>query len=187
MLRTVTDSSLPDVLAIVGDPSTAERYAEWLTPAYDVDVATPPFEGDPPTDASVVVLDWSFDPTVRRAVLDAGGGRPAPAVVAICEGIPESDPIEAGVHDYLLAPVDDGVLRAAVERAYNQWAYRKWLGTYLDATADYDAETGIPSEIPPEVAEARDGMDLTLEELVAELDYSTLFRALLSDREDDET
>lgn len=179
------DPSLPTVLIVHGDRSTAGTYAEWLSTGYRTRVAPAAAPVDAPDQVDVVILDWGVEPPVREAVLEADDGPLAEAaVLAVDEGVPATDPIDAGADDYLLSPLGEGQLRAAVERAYLQRAYRKWVDEYVDATSDVD-EGEFPPELPPPVEDAQEAMDLTLSELVEEVAYSTLFRALLERREED--
>lgn len=174
----MSDPSLPTVLVLHADATTAERYVDWLAPGYDVEAVPPDGELDLDLDAAdVVVLGWSVPGPVRRAVLDEADG----AVLAVTEGVPATDPIDEGAAEYLVAPVGEGDLRAAVERAFLQRAYRRWLAEYLDATDDLDPEATLPPDQPSDLAETQGAMDATLVELLAEVPYSTLFRTLLDD------
>lgn len=180
----VSDPALPAVLVVHGDRSTAAAYAEWLSTGYETHVASPWTPIDPPVSIDVVILDWGLDPSVRERVLD-----PDPdalddaAVLAVDEGVPASDPIDAGADDYLLSPLGEGELRAAVERVFLQCAYRRWVDEYVEATDDVEGEA-VPPELAASIEESHEAMEMTLSELVEQVPYPTLFRALLERRDD---
>lgn len=177
----MSDPSLPTVLVLHGDPATAERYVDWLAAGYDVEAATPD-EAVELDAVDVVVLDWSVPQSIRRTVLDEVDA----AVLAVTEGVPATDPIDGGAAEYLVGPVGEGDLRAAVERTFLQRAYRRWLSEYVDATEDVDPDAVFPPDQPSDLVETQEAMDAALVELLEEVPYSTLFRTLLDEASDPE-
>ena len=146
-------------VAIVDDPDRARALAEDLS-GYDAS-AQEPSALETPGEFDVVVVDWAA-PVAGRLAADRDTR--SWAVIAVVEGVPETDPVGAGADGLVVRPVDADALRATIDRVAVQRAY---LGAVRGAAAD-----DSPGDWR---AAADDLLDALHDELTAE----ELFRRLL--------
>ncbi len=179
--------SEPAIVVAHREDTAAERYAGWLPDGYDARVVPP----DPVAIAraadrvAVLVLDWGLSTGRRGELLLGLADRGVePGVLAISKGIPESDPVGAGAHNYLLTPVGEPEFAAAVENVYLQWLYDRRLNDYVDTTTVGRPDCGatVPmAENDAGVRAARERADEVLDDLTERMRFSTLFRTLIDD------
>lgn len=115
-------------VAIVDDPDRARTLVEALSD-YDASVVEPRAPGLPHR-YDIVVVDWSVP---VAADLAADRDTRSWGVIAVVDGVSETDPIGAGADGVVVRPVHPDDIRARIDRVAVQRAY---IGAVRTAATD---------------------------------------------------
>jgi hypothetical protein len=168
------------VAIVNSDVSTQERFVNWLREreVYDPVPMTLQEAADADwKDVSIVIFDWDVDVEIRTAIVSTiENTAPSTGILAVFEGVPESDPLVSGADHAIQMPTDSEVfiteLRVvALQQRYDQ-EFTDLARTIARAKGEEDAD------IDRAIAEA----DETLEELSNHLSFVDLFRRLIDER-----
>lgn len=161
------------------DPETRERFASWLAQRDVYEFRPVGVESAADTDWSdvdVLLLDWSLTPDERTALVEwVGADDSSTAVLAVFEGVPETDPIANGADHVLQLPTAEETFLTELRIVLLQQRYDQDFVDLVGAIAR--SETGSGDEVDRVIARADD----TLDELSDHLSYVDIFRRLIDE------
>lgn len=148
----------------------------WLGDSYSLShrvLDTPLVLPDP---GAICLLEWDVAPETRTIALDqlTTADPPPPEVVALVDGVPQTDPIAAGA-DLYVSPTSASV-RTAVRTSHLQHQYD---ATLCEVTALLGGEMEAVDPVSLETAITH--ADVALSKLAEELTYVDIFRQLIEE------
>lgn len=154
------------VLVVEDEKPVASLYEEWLTPRYEVLVAT---SGEQALDLydgriDVVLLDRRLPGISGDGVVAGVRRSPHDCRIAMVTAVePDVDIVDLGIDEYLVKPVDSEDLRELIERLRRRATYDDLLGELYALASKKGALEAHNSrqslQTSPEYAELRERLD----------------------------